>query len=80
MLCGLAVAHALPQASAWIDEMQRIAARSGMRELTVRAWLHRAALGDSASAHAAQLLAEEIDNPVLQAFAARWTARRLKFK
>jgi DNA-binding SARP family transcriptional activator len=49
-LCGVAVAQAMPQASAWINEMQELAARSGMRELTVRACLHRAALGDSASA------------------------------
>jgi DNA-binding SARP family transcriptional activator len=67
VLCGLAVAHAMPQASVWIDEMQSLAARSGMRELTVRSHLHRAALGDRASAAAARLLAYEIDNPALRA-------------
>jgi hypothetical protein len=41
------------QASAWIDEMQSLAARSGMRELTVRS--------------AARLLACEIDYPALRA-------------
>jgi tetratricopeptide (TPR) repeat protein len=69
VLCGLAAAHGMPQASAWIDELQDLAARSGMRELTVRAHLHRAALGDSASGAAARLLACEIDNPVLRTFA-----------
>jgi hypothetical protein len=53
----------MPQASAWIDDMQSLAARSGMREFTVRSHLHRAALGDSASASAARLLAREIDSP-----------------
>ena len=67
VLCGLSVARALRPASMWIDEMQSLAARSGMRELTVRSHLHRAALGDSASRAAARLLACEIDNPALLA-------------
>lgn len=67
VLCGLAVAHAMPQASAWIEELQSVATRSGMRELTVRSHLHRAALGDKASGVAARLLAGEIDNPTLHA-------------
>ncbi len=68
-LCGVAVAHAMPQASAWINDLQSLAARSGMRELTARACLHRAALGDSASGAAARLLASQIDNPALHALA-----------
>jgi len=68
-LCDIAVAQAMPQASAWVNELQGLAARSGMRELTVRACLHRGALGDSASTAAARLLAGQIDNPALQALA-----------
>lgn len=68
-LCGVAVAQAMPQASAWINELQDLAARSGMRELTVRACLHRGALGDSASLAAAALLAGQIDNPALHTLA-----------
>jgi DNA-binding SARP family transcriptional activator len=64
-LCGLAVAERLPEATIWIDELQTVAARSGMRELTVRALMHRASLGDLSSAQAAQLLVGEIDNPPL---------------
>jgi len=67
VLCDLAVAQEMPQASAWIDELYSLAARSGMRELTARAHLHRAALGDSASGTAARLLVLEIDNPALRA-------------
>jgi tetratricopeptide (TPR) repeat protein len=66
-LCELAVTQAMPQAAAWIHELQDLASRSGMRELTVRACLHRQALGDSASGTAARLLARQIDNPALQA-------------
>ncbi len=64
-LCDLAVVQARPQAAAWINELQNLASRSGMRELTVRAYLHRQSLGDNASGAAARLLAQQIDNPVL---------------
>lgn len=70
-LCSLAIANRMPQAPAWIDDMQSLAARSGMRELTVRSHLHRAALGDRASGAAAQLLASDIDNPSLRALVGR---------
>ncbi|HEV8314343.1 MAG TPA: BTAD domain-containing putative transcriptional regulator [Burkholderiaceae bacterium] len=70
VLCGLAVQQGLPQASAWIDDLHGLAARSGMRELTARSYLHRAALGDGASGIAARLLVHEIDNPALCAVVA----------
>lgn len=66
-LCGLAVSKKLPEATLWIDDLQTIAARSGMRELTVRALMHRAALGDLASGRAARLLVDEIASPRLNA-------------
>jgi DNA-binding SARP family transcriptional activator len=56
-----------PEALAAIDELERIAARGDMRELVVRAALHRARLGDRAGLVSARLLCEGIDNPVLQA-------------
>ncbi|WP_211193494.1 hypothetical protein [Paraburkholderia sp. UYCP14C] len=45
--------------------MLNLAVRSGMRELSVRSLLHRAALGDEASGAAARLIACEIDHPAL---------------
>jgi DNA-binding SARP family transcriptional activator len=66
-LCSLAISQRLPEASIWIDELQNVAARSGMRELTVRALMHRSSLGDISSGQAAHLLIAEIDNPVLGA-------------
>ena len=47
--------------------MRELASRTGMRELTVRALLHSAALGDAGDAAAAALLAAEVDNDVLAA-------------
>lgn len=64
-VCRLAIAQKMPEATVWLGELQTLAARGGMRELTVRALMHRAALGDLASAQAAQMLAREIDNPLL---------------
>lgn len=59
-LCELAVTHKMAQAPAWIEELQTLAARSGMRDFTVRALLHRSALGDVESGEAARLLAADI--------------------
>jgi DNA-binding SARP family transcriptional activator len=64
-LCEVAVARGMPRAIAWVDELQQLAARCGMRELTVRAHLHRARLGDAASGEAALVLASAIDSPLL---------------
>jgi hypothetical protein len=44
-----------------------VAARGDMRELVVRAALHRARLGEPSSLESARALGEEIDNPALQA-------------
>jgi tetratricopeptide (TPR) repeat protein len=64
-LCGLAISERMPEATIWIDALQVISARSGMREFTVRALMHRAALGDRAGYKAARLLIGEVDNPIL---------------
>jgi DNA-binding SARP family transcriptional activator len=48
-----------------VASLGSLAARGDMRELVVRAQLHRARLGDATARRAARLLAEHIDNPVL---------------
>lgn len=48
-----------------IDEMEAIAARGDMRELLVRAAVHRSRRGTPSALPSALLLAEAIDNPVL---------------
>jgi tetratricopeptide (TPR) repeat protein len=65
-LCELGRRHAHPDTQTWIEEMSDLTSRTGMRELTVRAMLHSAALGNEGDASAAALLAADIDNPVLQ--------------
>ena len=50
-----------------VAKLERLAARGDMRELVVRAALHRARLGDPSGLTAARLLGETIDNPALHA-------------
>jgi len=64
-LCGVNVARSMTDAHVRVDELMALASSTGMRELVVRAHLHQSALGDRASAVAAHILAEEIDNPLL---------------
>jgi hypothetical protein len=64
-LAGVAIEIGAPDAEAVIEALARLAARTGMRELVVRAHVHRAQLGDPGAGGAARLLASEIDNPAL---------------
>ncbi len=64
-LCELGRRHQDPRTPAWVEEMHDRSSRTGMRELTVRAMLHGAALGDNGDAAMAAILAAEIDNPAL---------------
>ncbi len=64
-LCEIGRRHAHPTRPRWIDAMHERASRTDMRELTVRAMVHGAALGSRADAEVAALLARDIDNPVL---------------
>jgi DNA-binding SARP family transcriptional activator len=56
-----------------IATLSRLAARCDMRELVVRAHLHRHRSGDSAALPAAALLARDIDNPALESLLRRAT-------
>ncbi len=64
-LCAVGVEHGSEAAGRWVDDLQAMASRSGMRELVVRAAVHRARLGDEGAAEAARALAAGIDNPIL---------------
>jgi tetratricopeptide (TPR) repeat protein len=55
-----------PQTQGWVEEMRERSSRCGMRELTVRAMLHGAALGNRGDADVALMLAADIDNPALE--------------
>jgi DNA-binding SARP family transcriptional activator len=66
-LAGVAIADAAPDARDCVATLERLAARGDMRELVVRAALHRARLGDRSGLESAHLLGEAIDNPALHA-------------
>jgi DNA-binding SARP family transcriptional activator len=66
-LCEMGRRHRHPRTAAWVEDMHESASRSGMRELTVRAMVHGAALGDRGDLEAAELFAAGIDNPALAA-------------
>ena len=64
-LCGVAVEHGDASAERWVGELGVIAARRGLRDLLVRATVHRARLGDAGALETARSLAEQVDNPAL---------------
>ena len=66
-LAGVAIAEGAQDAGAVVDRLERLAARGDMRELVVRAAMHRARLGDASGLESARLLGEAIDNPALHA-------------
>jgi DNA-binding SARP family transcriptional activator len=64
-LCGAAVEHGDASAKRWVGELEAIAARRGLRDLLVRATVHRVGLGDPGALEAARSLAAQVDNPAL---------------
>ena len=62
---GVAIELDDPAARDLVSELTEVAARSGMRELVVRARIHAGRLGDPGALEAAGMLAAEIDNPAL---------------
>ena len=63
--CALGLHEGHPDTKRWIDTLRALASKTDMRELTVRALRHGAALGTPGDGAAATLLAEEITNPAL---------------
>jgi len=64
-LCAVAIAARHPMASRWVTDLASLAGRSGMRELSVRAYLYRRDLGDGSAIAAARVLAIGVENPHL---------------
>jgi len=64
-LCAVAIAASHPTSAAWVTDLASLAGRSGMRELSVRAYLYRRDLGDPTAVDAARVLAVGIENPHL---------------
>jgi ATP/maltotriose-dependent transcriptional regulator MalT len=58
--CELGLRYGRPSTAGWVEALRTLASRTGMRELTLRSLRHGAALGRSADADAAALLAAEL--------------------
>lgn len=66
--CLVGAHRGLGDAAGWIDDLEDLAGRSGMREFVARAYLHRYNLTrDAAALDSARALAADIDNPRLSA-------------
>jgi tetratricopeptide (TPR) repeat protein len=66
-LAAVAIADGAPDARECVARLEQVAAHGDMRELVVRAALHRARLGDPGGVAPARLLGESIDNAALHA-------------
>jgi tetratricopeptide (TPR) repeat protein len=64
-LCAVAVAAQHPTAGRWVTDLASLTGRSGMHELSVRAYLHRRDLGDRFAIDAARVLSVGVENPHL---------------
>ena len=64
-LCAVAIEAGARRASEWVNDLELVAARTGMNEMIVRAQLHRAQLGDDRAVATARLFADRIDNPAV---------------
>jgi hypothetical protein len=62
----LAVETGAENAVEIVDRLAELGARCGLRELVVRAHVHRGRLGVSGALESARILAAEIDNPALE--------------
>ena len=64
--CIVGTSFGLSDTGRWIDELEHLAGRSGMRELVARSYVHRHnATGEPSALETARLLAADIDNPRL---------------
>lgn len=64
-LCAVAIAARHPTAARWVTDLASLTGRSGMRELSVHAYLHRRDLGDASATDAARVLSVGVENPHL---------------
>lgn len=65
-LASAAVEAGHRRAHEWVEDLFSLAARTGMREFAVRAYLLRGDLGDPGSLDSAAILAAEVENPALR--------------
>ena len=64
-LCDIATKQAGLDHEEWVNDLQSLAARTGMNEFLARSYLYRGRGGDSSATSTARLLAGQVDNPAL---------------
>lgn len=64
-LCAVAVEHRMGSTGRWINELESISARRGIRDLVLRAAVYRARVGEPGALSVARSLAAQIDNPTI---------------
>lgn len=74
-LCAFGIDNGLKAAGEWVDELALLSGRSGMRDLAVRACVHRSRLGDASALTAGRMLAAGIESPALDALFAEHVRR-----
>jgi DNA-binding SARP family transcriptional activator len=73
-LASAAVEAGHRRAREWVEDLTSLTARTGMRELAVRAYLLRAELGDRSALDSAAILVAEVENPALRGRIDGWRA------
>ena len=69
-LCATAVTHDPVRATRWIDDLESLAARTGMWELVARAYVHRSKLGDRTAGESARMLVADLESPAARVVSA----------
>ena len=62
-LCKVAARYRLPEAPRWINDLEALAGRTGLREFVAWSYLYRYELGDRGALETAELLASEMESP-----------------
>jgi DNA-binding SARP family transcriptional activator len=73
-LAGVAVRAGSSRSREWVEDLRSLAARTGMQEMAVKAYLYRFEMGDRDALDGARVMADEIQNPVLKAAVEAGTA------
>jgi DNA-binding SARP family transcriptional activator len=78
-LAGVAVGAGASRSREWVEDLRSLAARTGMQEMAVKAYLYRFEMGDRDALDGARVMVDEIQNPVLEAAVEAGSRRRAEW-
>ena len=64
-LCAVAIENGAASTARWVEQLEFMSARHGMRDLLLNATLYRARLGEPGAVDAARSLAAQLDRPTV---------------